>query len=459
MSNPPSNITTKVTDVFFFVNSTAVHAAPALMNLFSEALARQTLLKPTFKIKTHSVPFALTYSQRFMRDVVAVLALGLAAAFLPATVAARVVGDGASKARHHLLLCGPSVRSYWLGHFTFDALGWLLTGAALVSAIGLHDVPSLLSTALPPMLVLFVMYGLAMLPFVYCLSFLFQKSSALQARNVIFFMTIVIGPVLSLLMLVMGQMNATRDAATIFKISLRVLPPFAFSEASIDLALRQTTFVWGARMPEWSVHSVLEPSFRMLLVAGFYLGLLIAIECEFAFLFFFKKERVVPIGVHVCSSIFTQPPSFTLHYFHFLLFSFSPFILSFLSFFTASTDVATRSDRRTMFFATTVHVALLSFTFHSHFINISFTFHSHFIHISFTFHSHFIHISFISSFLSFLDVATRPDWQNKFFGEEHAMARALQARGEAAVAAAKRPGRYCITESAHKSHTHFAFPR
>ncbi|XP_070561206.1 phospholipid-transporting ATPase ABCA3-like isoform X2 [Ptychodera flava] len=143
----------------------------------------QTQTNASFRIHTTNHPLpraskddaenkvwdAVVSFSALMEAFLIVLGLGiLAASFLPF-----IIQEKKSKAKHVQIVSGLNQIIYWLANFVWDYINYLVIAIIIVIIIAAFDKADLGWEGVPPLIVIMLLFGWAMLPFVYLASFIF----------------------------------------------------------------------------------------------------------------------------------------------------------------------------------------------------------------------------------------------------------------------------------------------
>lgn len=99
--------------------------------------------------------------------------------FLASSFVLFLVKERASKAKHIQFVSGVHSINFWMSTFCWDMINFLIPSLLIIAAFAAFDMKALVSDGRwLHMLLLFVLYGWAMLPFMYLLSFIFTVPSS-----------------------------------------------------------------------------------------------------------------------------------------------------------------------------------------------------------------------------------------------------------------------------------------
>eukprot|EP00937_MAST-01D_sp_MAST-1D-sp2_P000217 g217.t1 len=218
-------------DWYVLQNTSSRFAGPIFANLLSNALyGSKTGGKGTIKVTNHPLPLSNQQKQRATRGLsfTASLIIMIAFAFIPSGIAAFVVREreAAHNSKHQQLLSGASIPMYWLSNFAFDYINYLLPFASaliLIKAFGFQELID--GGALGAVASLLIMFGFAMIPWTYALTFCFSKHTSAQIFVVI--LAILSGVILMIAAFVMSLIDSTKDTNSQLLFLYYWFPPFS----------------------------------------------------------------------------------------------------------------------------------------------------------------------------------------------------------------------------------------
>ena len=199
--------------------------------------------------------------------------------YIPASAAVFVVRERVSKSKHLQLVSGAQARVYWAATYVWDVL--IYTCVVLLSMVvfAFYGEPSFVSTPqqASAIFVVFEMYGLSVLPLIYCYSFLFDSPTTAQISIIIFNLVASFAMTLAhqIMMVLPNTMAADRILVWIY----RLLPGYNFGEA----VLRITTTYYqnmllGTSISPFSFFVTGMPLLLMAVEAVLYSLLLLRLE-------------------------------------------------------------------------------------------------------------------------------------------------------------------------------------
>ncbi|CAM9094590.1 unnamed protein product, partial [Laminaria digitata] len=194
-------------------------------------------------ITVRSSPLPRTRAEELARQTVdgftTAIMVVISVCFLPASYAIFVVKERAVKAKHQQashkrIISGVGVGVYWLSTFVFDVATYLVPCGAFLGLLYAFDVPSYtMNEGAVATFLLFLLYGPAVAPFTYCISFLFKSASS--AQNMVLFINFVTGLALMVTSFVLNLVDSTKDVNAKLKWVYRLFPGFCLGDGLAQL--------------------------------------------------------------------------------------------------------------------------------------------------------------------------------------------------------------------------------
>ncbi|XP_065191428.1 phospholipid-transporting ATPase ABCA3-like [Sycon ciliatum] len=164
------------------------HGQPIAMNVFSNMhlKAMMDLKSAAYReyfIETANEPLPPPISRQVAQAgnsigafvFASLVAFGMA--FLSASFVVSPVEEVSNKARHIQRLCGVKGTVYWLAHFSWDIVFFILPALVLVVVFAAFNVDAYQGEALGAVFVLLLLFGLCSIPLAYWISFAFSQAS------------------------------------------------------------------------------------------------------------------------------------------------------------------------------------------------------------------------------------------------------------------------------------------
>ena len=271
--SPSSSLksTPTVVEYTAMINSTAYHGAPLVMNLVNSALLAWSRLsqnalnstqspngatcswssrlddatKAAWRLTTRNFPFPPTLSEQGQLASVisgsgATFAM-IGLAFVPAAVAAGVVKEREMGAKHQQRISGVSVAAYWISHYLFDFGLYLVTAFLSIGVYKLYDIEVYVNESdfrVNSLFALYLLFGAAVIPFAYLLSFAFRIHSS--AQNTVLVINMVTGAILIIVDFILSNVPTAGGKACQAEIALqnvwRFFPAFSLGHGLYRLS-------------------------------------------------------------------------------------------------------------------------------------------------------------------------------------------------------------------------------
>ena len=227
------NRTEEIMAVYFWGNSSAYASVPTFVNEFGRAYINSLITAPDseiFDLKIYNYPLPLTKKQENLAlnagsfNVALIFAIGMA--FIPTGLVSFIVKERENNVKHQHLVSGVSVPAYWLSSFLWDFVKYLIPGIVTPLLINAFDVKSLSepSSVFNSIWVLFILFGLAICPYTYSISFMFKSYSA--AQFFVYLTNLIVGVIGALGVWVLYLVSdLTRDIAKVIVYPFRIISP------------------------------------------------------------------------------------------------------------------------------------------------------------------------------------------------------------------------------------------
>ncbi|CAD8078613.1 unnamed protein product [Paramecium primaurelia] len=227
---------------WFLQNSVFVQSSPLLLNQMNQAILRKVTNTPSANLQLSFYPFPQTQNEKSIDQSVAgylsafIFSIGFA--FIPASIISFIVKEREINIKHQQLVSGVSVLAYWASNWIIDIVKHLIP--AIVSALMVlaFDIDALiLDGNYGAVFLFFILYGWAIIPFSYVLSFFFKVPGNSLLSS--FFIHLVFGSIISIVIYVFFLIESTRDAASYLVWIFRPIPSFSFALGLLRTSLKQ----------------------------------------------------------------------------------------------------------------------------------------------------------------------------------------------------------------------------
>ena len=254
------------------------------MNKINNAILRAATGDSSKRITVIDAPFEKTAGSKSVDQVfsglVYAFVLGIAMSLLPASLITYIVKEREFNAKHQQIVSGVSITAYWFSNFLVDIIKYMIP--AVISALvtmGLDATALIQGDKLGALWLDFILYGFAIVPFVYLTAFLFRNYGTAQIAS--FFFNFCIGFIVGLVVSLLRLFDSTQDAAEIIHWVFRPFPSFAMCYGFLNLANRDVITMQYDRLTPFSVYDLNMTGGDLLSLVGgavFYLVLLFLVE-------------------------------------------------------------------------------------------------------------------------------------------------------------------------------------
>ena len=233
-------------------NTSAPFALPSFLTLFDSALLRQRTGMMNASIEANVQPFPTTLQEQslvnaFTTPIFVSIAFSLVSAFF----AYYAVYERKCGIAHLQTISGLYPSAYWLGHWAFDFLTFLLSATCVLIALAAFGSPDLLGAEAAPVTLLTVLlYGLAVVPAAYVFSLLFKDP--VFAQGVLTAVCVLSSGYLVTISLVLDLFPSTQHTNATLKFFYRLMPPFCLGEVITALSSRTVVLIYGSVRPVWA---------------------------------------------------------------------------------------------------------------------------------------------------------------------------------------------------------------
>eukprot|EP00466_Bigelowiella_natans_P003580 jgi/Bigna1/73288/fgenesh1_pg.23_\ len=224
-----------------FTNTTAVFGLPAFLSLRNKARAREALRSKgassasTFDISLTSSPWPKTAKQKAINQAFTGIAVTIAFAFVPAGVAGFIIRERQTGSKHLQIISGVNIVAYWLSNFAWDFLNFLPSCIIALIVFAIYDLEAYTGDAAGVVFLTSLLFALAIIPFTYCMSFLFKTPATGQVvMLLIYFLS---GTILLIVSAILSVISSTKEINDKLKFVYRLVPSYCFGEVVSNLAI------------------------------------------------------------------------------------------------------------------------------------------------------------------------------------------------------------------------------
>jgi len=226
-------------DYTVFLDTRAQEGSAYAMNKINNAILRAATGDNTKKITTVIAPFLKTSGaksiDRVFSGLIYAFVLGIAMSLIPASLITYIVKEREFNAKHQQIVSGVSITAYWFSNFLVDITKYLITAVInALMAMALDASAIIDGNKLGAMWLDFLLYGFAIIPFVYLTAFLFRNYGTAQIAS--FFFNFCTGFILGLASAIFRLFDSTRTIGEVLQWIFRVLPSFSMVNGFLSLA-------------------------------------------------------------------------------------------------------------------------------------------------------------------------------------------------------------------------------
>ncbi|RLN98523.1 hypothetical protein BBJ28_00023418 [Nothophytophthora sp. Chile5] len=245
-----------------FVNTTSTHGAIIFKALMDQAIYRffaanssdSTASPVNLIVNNHPLPLTADTKALFgsFLAFTACLFICVAFTFFPASIVVFLVKEKQSdhNSKHQQLVSGVSLGAFWLSNFIWDFMTYLVPCAAAIILIKAFNIDSMTGSAacnsctsetFPAVIIMLLLFGLAICPFTYCLSYLFKEHANSQTYTIM--INFVIGVVLMVVSFILDVIESTQDANSVLVFFWRFSPLFNLGYGLLNLVMNELTTI------------------------------------------------------------------------------------------------------------------------------------------------------------------------------------------------------------------------
>ncbi|TMW59993.1 hypothetical protein Poli38472_000035 [Pythium oligandrum] len=199
----------------------------------SEVSSGVDVSKLYLKVNNYPLPQTASTSALFSSYVAFTTCLFVAIAFgyYPASIVTLLVKEREAEhnSKHQQLVSGVHLLAFWLANYVWDLM--------------MYVIPALHERDVSSVIVLFVVFGLAICPYAYCLSFLFTKEATAQAAVVKINLLVGLGFLIA--SFVLDMFDSTQSVNRVLKWFFRLSPIYDLGSGLLNLAILEIVYNGG----------------------------------------------------------------------------------------------------------------------------------------------------------------------------------------------------------------------
>ncbi|CAD8078681.1 unnamed protein product [Paramecium primaurelia] len=227
---------------YMFVNSIFREGPVVMVNQMNQAILKK-LKGDNYEIKVTNSPMRRTFEelqgQNTVTGFLAALVFSMGMAFIPASIISYIVKEREINLKHQQLVSGVSVKAYWFSNWLMDVGKHIIPSVVCCLLILAFDITAMIEEENYGFSwLIFFLYGWSMIPFCYLFSFLFRQQG--NAMLLSFFLHLVVGSIISLVVYILRLIKSTRDIAKILQWIFRFIPSFSFAYGIVNSCSKAT---------------------------------------------------------------------------------------------------------------------------------------------------------------------------------------------------------------------------
>ncbi|EAS03349.2 ABC transporter family protein (macronuclear) [Tetrahymena thermophila SB210] len=228
-----------------FVNTVSLDGIPMSIHLMNNAIIKSVTGKQ-IQINVNNQPLPLTASTKnlvgLVQGVNSVMFFSMGISFIPASIISFIVREKAEHIKHQQIVSGITLKAYWISNFFIDYIKFLIPTISSYFLAYAFKIDSMTEDCNSLyFVVLFIFYGLSLLPFTYLFSFLHSDYG--NAQIIQFFIHFMIGGVGAVVVAILRFSDSTHQVGVIIAWVLRIFPSFAVYDGFNNIASRKFTQV------------------------------------------------------------------------------------------------------------------------------------------------------------------------------------------------------------------------
>ncbi|KAL4476002.1 hypothetical protein ABPG72_007888 [Tetrahymena utriculariae] len=266
-----------------FVNTVSLDGIPMSIHLMNNAIIKRVTGKQ-IQINVTNKPLAITASTKnligLVQGINSVMFFSMGISFIPASIISFIVRERAEHIKHQQIVSGVTLQAYWISNFFIDYIKFLIPTISSYFLAYAFKIDSMTEDGnYIYFVILFVFYGLSLIPFTYLFSFLHSDYG--NAQIIQFFIHFMIGGVGAVIVAILRFYESTHSVGIIIAWVLRIFPSFAVYDGFNNIASRKFTQVQEnlSQEPSQIDFNVMGADLMFLILSFFlFTGMIIFIE-------------------------------------------------------------------------------------------------------------------------------------------------------------------------------------
>jgi len=255
-----------------FLDTRAQEGSAYAMNEINNAILRTATGNTSKTIRVVIAPFLKTEGAKSIDKIfgglIYAFVLSISMSLLPASLITYIVKERELNSKHQQIVSGVSITAYWLSNFFVDIIKYIIPAVTCALATMALDASALIEgDKLLALWLDFILYGFAIVPFVYLIAFLFRNYGTAQIAS--FFFNFASGFILGLIVSLLRIFESTQSVGEALQWAFRILPSFAMTSGFLNLANRDVySLISGGSAPKSSLDMTLTGGDVLFLAIG-----------------------------------------------------------------------------------------------------------------------------------------------------------------------------------------------
>ncbi|KAL4476001.1 hypothetical protein ABPG72_007887 [Tetrahymena utriculariae] len=255
------------------INTVSLDSIPMSIHLLNNAIIKSLTAKD-IQISVTNKALPKTYNtqqqQGLIQGISSVVFFSMGISFIPASIISFIVKERAEHIKHQQIVSGVSLKAYWISNFFIDYIKFLIPTILSSLLAFVFQVDTMTQDGnFGYFILLFVFYGLALMPFVYLFSFVHSDYG--NAQIIQFFIHFMIGGIGAVIFMILSFSDSTHDIGVHLAWVLRIFPSFAIYDGFSKLSSRKNIQIQEnlSQLPSQMNLNVMGGDFMFLIISFF----------------------------------------------------------------------------------------------------------------------------------------------------------------------------------------------
>ena len=235
--------------------------------------------KVVSEILVSNSPYPLKYEEKNNKKIrngfSLVFFTSIAFSLIPSNIIMSIIKEKENKLKHLQILSGLSLLTYWLNNYIFELLKY-----AVISIFS-YIILIIFNFEEKYLIVLYILYGPAMISFTYCISYFIEKEG--QGQTIALLINLLFGTLGSSAILILRTNEDAKNIGKILSIFFRIIPSFCMSYGYNELISKNSLYVIDNHIDEinnqdYIVNYIKDDIIFLIIEIIVYTGILIILE-------------------------------------------------------------------------------------------------------------------------------------------------------------------------------------